>query len=118
MRSRMSAATLLPVARASFCRRRNVCSGSFIVIPFTEQKVTEICQNRNIVARRVLDSRAMEWMMLPFKRYADFSGRSRRREYWMFTLFNILVFIAIAIAGGVIGATTGDDDMPPLMIFG
>lgn len=28
----------------------------------------------------------MEWMILPLKRYADFQGRSRRMEYWMFTL--------------------------------
>jgi uncharacterized membrane protein YhaH (DUF805 family) len=28
----------------------------------------------------------MEWMILPYKRYADFSGRSRRLEYWMFQL--------------------------------
>lgn len=34
----------------------------------------------------------MKWMLLPFKRYAEFSGRSRRMEYWMFQLLNILVF--------------------------
>ena len=42
----------------------------------------------------------MEWMLMPLKRYADFSGRSRRKEYWMFTLFTILVivpFVAIAL---------------------
>ena len=33
----------------------------------------------------------MEWMILPLKRYADFSGRSRRKEYWMFFLFQCLV---------------------------
>ena len=26
----------------------------------------------------------MEWMILPFKRYVDFEGRSRRKEFWMF----------------------------------
>jgi len=29
-------------------------------------------------------------MFLPFKRYAEFSGRSRRTEYWSFTLFFFL----------------------------
>jgi uncharacterized membrane protein YhaH (DUF805 family) len=37
----------------------------------------------------------MEWMILPLKRYADFSGRSRRKEYWMFALFNIIVFAVL-----------------------
>lgn len=37
----------------------------------------------------------MEWMLMPFRRYAEFSGRSRRKEYWMFFLFNWLVGIAV-----------------------
>ena len=37
----------------------------------------------------------MEWMILPFKRYADFQGRSRRMEYWMFALLNIIVAIVL-----------------------
>jgi hypothetical protein len=27
---------------------------------------------------------ADEWMLLPYRRYFEFSGRSRRKEYWMF----------------------------------
>lgn len=46
----------------------------------------------------------MHWMLLPLKRYAEFSGRSRRMEYWMFFLLQILLGVAfwilIAIAGG------------------
>ncbi len=33
----------------------------------------------------------MDWMLMPFKRYADFQGRSRRKEFWMFTLLNFIV---------------------------
>jgi uncharacterized membrane protein YhaH (DUF805 family) len=40
----------------------------------------------------------MEWMLLPLKRYADFSGRSRRKEYWMFFLGYL---IAAAVAGAI-----------------
>jgi uncharacterized membrane protein YhaH (DUF805 family) len=45
----------------------------------------------------------MEYMLLPLKRYADFSGRSRRKEYWMFALGYILVAIALAIVGVMLG---------------
>lgn len=38
----------------------------------------------------------MEWMILPLKRYADFQGRSRRKEYWMFMLLNIIVMMVLA----------------------
>ena len=37
----------------------------------------------------------MNWMLLPYRRYAEFSGRSRRREYWMFVLFYVLVFVLL-----------------------
>jgi uncharacterized membrane protein YhaH (DUF805 family) len=37
----------------------------------------------------------MDWMLMPLRRYADFAGRSRRKEYWMFILFCIIVAIPI-----------------------
>lgn len=46
----------------------------------------------------------MEWMLMPYRRYADFSGRSRRKEYWMFVLFTFLVVFGCMIlmfAGGM-----------------
>ena len=33
----------------------------------------------------------MHWMLMPLRRYADFSGRSRRMEFWMWQLFKFLV---------------------------
>jgi uncharacterized membrane protein YhaH (DUF805 family) len=44
---------------------------------------------------------AMQWMLLPYRRYFDFSGRSRRREFWSFVLFTWLVNIAIVAIFGV-----------------
>lgn len=46
----------------------------------------------------------MKWMILPLLRYADFSGRSRRLEYWMFTLFITImifgfIFLMLALSG-------------------
>lgn len=45
----------------------------------------------------------MEWVLLPLKRYADFSGRSRRREYWSFTLGVTIVAVLLVIASVVLG---------------
>lgn len=45
----------------------------------------------------------MEWMLMPYRRYADFKGRSRRKEYWMFALLYLIVMVvcsAIMFAGG------------------
>ncbi|MFB8398999.1 DUF805 domain-containing protein [Streptomyces yangpuensis] len=38
------------------------------------------------------------------KKYATFSGRARRQEYWMFFLFQMAVVIVLAILDAVIGA--------------
>tara|TARA_R110002126_G_scaffold206886_1_gene353969 strand:+ start:59 stop:475 length:417 start_codon:yes stop_codon:yes gene_type:complete len=32
----------------------------------------------------------MNWYLKVFKQYFDFSGRARRKEFWMFTLFHFL----------------------------
>lgn len=43
----------------------------------------------------------MDWMLLPYRRYFEFSGRSRRREYWLFVLFYLLVLMVINALFGV-----------------
>jgi uncharacterized membrane protein YhaH (DUF805 family) len=47
----------------------------------------------------------MEWMILPLKRYADFQGRSRRKEYWMFVLLQILILVPLVLIAGVLGGS-------------
>jgi uncharacterized membrane protein YhaH (DUF805 family) len=39
----------------------------------------------------------MEYMFMPLKRYAEFSGRSRRMEFWMWVLFQFLLGCAFLI---------------------
>ena len=34
----------------------------------------------------------MEWATLPLKKYADFTGRARRKEYWSFVLLYVVIF--------------------------
>jgi uncharacterized membrane protein YhaH (DUF805 family) len=46
----------------------------------------------------------MEWMIMPLKRYADFSGRSRRKEYWMFVLFQILLLVPLMLVAALFTA--------------
>jgi uncharacterized membrane protein YhaH (DUF805 family) len=43
----------------------------------------------------------MQWMLLPYRRYFDFSGRSRRMEFWWFLVFVELVGIAISLVFGI-----------------
>lgn len=51
----------------------------------------------------------MEWMLLPLRRYAQFSGRSRPKEYWLYTLFLVLCYIGLAIVEQALGLGSGND---------
>lgn len=47
----------------------------------------------------------MNWYLNCFKKnYANFNGRARRTEYWMFTLFNIIAVIVILVLAGILGS--------------
>ena len=45
----------------------------------------------------------MNWYLKVLKQYADFSGRARRKEYWMFVLFNMIFAIFAMILDIVLG---------------
>ncbi|WP_010680974.1 DUF805 domain-containing protein [Acetivibrio cellulolyticus] len=47
----------------------------------------------------------MEWYLKVLKQYADFSGRARRKEYWMFYLFNCIIAFVLLIPFAFINDT-------------
>jgi uncharacterized membrane protein YhaH (DUF805 family) len=44
----------------------------------------------------------MFWYIQGLKKYAVFSGRASRTEYWMFVLSNLLIAIVISVAEGLV----------------
>jgi uncharacterized membrane protein YhaH (DUF805 family) len=44
----------------------------------------------------------MNYMLMPLRRYADFDGRSRRKEFWLWQLLNLIV--STILFGGFIAA--------------
>jgi uncharacterized membrane protein YhaH (DUF805 family) len=44
----------------------------------------------------------IDWVLEVFSKYADFSGRARRKEYWYWYLFNLLISIFIVVVSLVI----------------
>lgn len=45
----------------------------------------------------------MSWYFEVLRKYAVFSGRARRKEYWFFALFNFLVSIALVMVEAALG---------------
>jgi uncharacterized membrane protein YhaH (DUF805 family) len=45
----------------------------------------------------------VNWYVKVLKQYVDFSGRARRREYWMFILVNIVIVIVLSLIDTMLG---------------
>jgi len=45
----------------------------------------------------------MNWYIGCWKKYATFSGRARRKEYWMFVLFNLIAYFIAGVLDGIFG---------------
>lgn len=47
----------------------------------------------------------MDWYLGVLRKYAVFDGRARRKEFWMFVLFNVAISIALSIIDNILGLT-------------
>ena len=45
----------------------------------------------------------MNWYLKVLKKYAVFSGRAQRKEYWMFFLFNFIIAFVLGFVEGLAG---------------
>ncbi len=46
----------------------------------------------------------MNWFIEVLKKYAVFNGRARRKEYWFFYLFYLIIFMVLAFLDGMTGS--------------
>ncbi len=49
----------------------------------------------------------MNWYLQALKKYTVFTGRARRKEYWFFVLFNLLISAALSIVDNITGTSSG-----------
>lgn len=49
----------------------------------------------------------MQWYTEVLKKYVVFSGRARRKEFWMFALINLAISIVLGILDGILGTRSG-----------
>lgn len=53
----------------------------------------------------------MNWFFIAIKKYATFSGRAQRAEYWYFVLFYVLIFIGLSAIDGITGSFSAEAGM-------
>ncbi|PKG38282.1 DUF805 domain-containing protein [Psychromonas sp. Urea-02u-13] len=51
----------------------------------------------------------MDWYFKVIQHYAVFKGRARRKEYWMFFLFNIIFAIVVGVVSAILANIIGAD---------
>lgn len=59
----------------------------------------------------------MEYYTKAIKNYAQFTGRARRKEYWMFFLFNLLFAFAAMILDNVLGMAWPQTGYGPIYVL-
>jgi uncharacterized membrane protein YhaH (DUF805 family) len=59
----------------------------------------------------------MNWYLEALKKYAVFSGRARRKEYWFFYLFNMIFGIVAMILDNVFGIAIEDLGYGPIYLL-
>ena len=59
----------------------------------------------------------MNWYFTAFKNYANFSGRARRKEYWLFVLFNIIFSFVAMIIDNILGIAIDGMGYGPLYLL-
>lgn len=48
----------------------------------------------------------MNWYVDVLKKYAVFTGRACRKEYWMFFLFNLIIIFCLSFIEGLLGISS------------
>jgi len=49
----------------------------------------------------------MNWYLEVIKKYAVFEGRARRKEFWFFVLFYLIIYIVLSWIDGIMGISIG-----------
>jgi uncharacterized membrane protein YhaH (DUF805 family) len=59
----------------------------------------------------------IDYYLTVFKRWLDFRGRSRRSEYWYYTLANLIVAILLVVVEMILGIGGDDGASGPLSLI-
>ena len=59
----------------------------------------------------------MNWYLKVLMQYANFKGRARRKEYWMFFLFHVIFGTVLMTLDQVIGINFGESSYGPLYLI-
>ena len=59
----------------------------------------------------------MKWWLTCIRKYVTFEGRARRKEYWMFTLFNVVFVVVTMLLDILLFGATPDNPTSPFSAY-
>lgn len=59
----------------------------------------------------------MDHFISVWKNSFNYAGRARRKEYWMFMLFNFIAMVALVVLGGLLGSADSMLASAPLGLY-
>jgi uncharacterized membrane protein YhaH (DUF805 family) len=71
--------------------------------PFLSRQTSTIVCYTGIVELQDKGAMKLSWYLKVIKNYVNFGDRARRKEYWMFTLFNLLITLGIFVIQMIAG---------------
>lgn len=87
-----------------FCR---YCGEKIPFIKTPKKNISEENDQPEAVERK---HKRTNYYTMAFKKFAVFEGRSSRKEYWMFYLWNIIIMIILRILEIIFGIDLGSDE--------
>ena len=72
-----------------------------MICPYCKNNIADGCIHCPVCGVQLMQGCGEEDvnMFTPFKKYAQFSGRSRRKEYWLFVLLCVIVGVVVMALG-------------------
>ena len=59
----------------------------------------------------------LDWYLAPWKKYAVFTGRARRKEFWLFNLGNLIIALVLILSEGLFGIAAKTDESVLAALF-
>ena len=59
----------------------------------------------------------LDWYLAPWKKYAVFTGRARRKEFWLFNLGNLIIALVLILSEGLFGIAAETDESVLAALF-
>ena len=59
----------------------------------------------------------MNWYLKVLQNYTNFEGRARRKEYWMYFLFNIIFGVVAMVLDNMMGLSMGELGYGPIYLI-